>query len=293
EGFTVDYALGNNSYCETCASLAFAKWNHRMFLLTGDGRYLDTMEKSMHNNVLSGLSLSGDRFFYPNKLESSGDTRPDWYTCACCPPHLANYVMSIGGYAYAHNDQALYVNLYMNGNAQIPLASNTVNLSVDTNYPWDGDIEITVTPTQAGSFPIYLRIPGWARNTPMPGNLYGYVNDSNEQVTIQVNGSPVEYDIVKGFAKMERVWNSGDTIVIVLPMPVRKVVAHPYVTADVGLVAIQRGPIVYCAEGIDNGGSVYDLIVNDELEFSATYEPGTLNGVVVLRSTSPTIELVP
>jgi len=293
EGFAAEYHLPNDSYCETCASLAFAKWNHRMFLLTGDGKYLDMMEKSMHNNALSGISLSGDRFFYPNRLESSGATRPVWYGCACCPPHLAKYVMSIGGYAYAHNDQALYVSLYMNGTAQIQLTSNTVNLSVDTNYPWDGDVEITVTPTQAENFPIYLRIPGWARNIPMPGNLYGYINDSNESVMIEVNGSAVEYDIVKGFAKIERVWNIGDTIDIVLPMPVRKVVAHPYVTADVGLVAVQRGPIVYCAEAIDNGGSVYDLIVNDELEFSATYEPGTLNGVAVLRSTDPEITLVP
>ncbi len=293
EGFTVDYDLGNNSYCETCASLAFAKWNHRMFLLTGDGKYLDMMEKSMHNNILSGLSLSGDHFFYPNKLESSGDTRPDWYTCACCPPHLAKYIMSIGGYAYAHNDQAVYVNLYMNGTAQIQLASNTVNLSVDTNYPWDGDVEVTVNPAQSENFPVYLRIPGWARNIPMPGNLYGYMNDCNESVTIEINGSPVEYDMVKGFARIDRVWSSGDTIELVFPMPVRKVIAHPYVTADVGLVAVQRGPVVYCAEGIDNGGSVFDLVVDEDVEFTATYEPGTLNGVTVLYGTETEITLVP
>lgn len=293
EGFTVDYDLGNNSYCETCASLAFAKWNHRMYLLTGDGKYLDMMEKSMHNNALSGISLSGNRFFYQNWLETDGRSRPDWYTCACCPPHLAKYIMSIGGYAYAHNDHALYVNLYMNGTGQILLGTNTVNLSVDTNYPWEGDIEITVTPSQAGSFPIYLRIPSWARNIPMPGNLYGYLDESSEQPTLEVNSSPVELDIEKGFAKIERTWTAGDTIHLVLPMPVRKVIAHPLVTADAGLVAIQRGPVVYCAEGVDNGGSVSGISIPDSLEFTATYEPATLNGVTVLRSTSPSITLVP
>jgi len=293
EGFTVDYALGNNSYCETCASIAFSDWNHRMFLLTGDGRYLDMMERSMLNNILSGLSLSGDRFFYPNRLESGGTTRPDWYECACCPPNLAQYIMSIGEKAYAHNDEGIYVNTYIEGDAQIPLAVNTVNVSVDTNYPWDGDIEITVTPAQAASFPIYLRIPGWARNVPMPGNLYGYLDESTEQVTLEVNGSPVDINIEKGFAKIERLWTAGDTIHLVLPMPVRKVIAHPLVTADVGLVVIQRGPVVYCAEGVDNGGSVSGISVPDSLEFTATYEPGTLNGVTVLRSTSPSITLVP
>lgn len=293
EGFTVDYDLGNNSYCETCASIAFSNWNHRMFLLTGDGKYLDMMERSALNNILSGVSLSGDHFFYPNALESSGASRPDWYGCACCPPNLARYIMSIGEKAYAHNDGELYVNLYIEGSSQIPLAENTVNLSVDTNYPWDGDIQITVNPAQSATFPIYLRIPCWARNIPMPGNLYDYVNDSNEQVTLEVNGSPVELNIEKGFAKVERNWSSGDTIHLVLPMPVRKVVAHPNVTADAGLVVIERGPVVYCAEGIDNGGSVYDIIIDDGVEFSATYEQEILRGVVVLRSAEPNVTLVP
>jgi len=293
EGFTVDYDLGNNSYCETCASIAFSNWNHRVFLLTGDGKYLDMMERSMLNNILSGLSLSGDHFFYDNRLESNGSTRPDWYGCACCPPNIARYIMSIGEKAYAHNDEAIYVNTYIEGDTQISLAANTVNLSVDTNYPWDGDIRITVDPNQTGSFPIYLRIPGWARNMPVPGNLYDYISDSTEQVTLEVNGSPVELDIEKGFAKIERTWNTGDTIHLVLPMPVRKVIAHPLVQADIGRVTIERGPVVYCAEGVDNGGSVSGISIPDALQFTAAYEPATLNGVVVLRSTGPNITLVP
>ncbi len=293
EGFTVDYALGNNSYCETCASIAFANWNHRMFLVTGDGKYLDMMERSIYNNILSGISLSGNRFFYPNALESGGATRPDWYACACCPPNEGRFIMSIGEKSCAHNDDAIYMTMYIEGNAQVQMTSNTVNFAVDTNYPWDGDITITVNPQQSASLPIYLRIPGWARNMPVPGNLYDYISDSPEQVTLQVNSSPVQLDIVKGFAKIERTWNAGDTIHLVLPMPVRKVIAHPLVTADTGKVVIERGPVVYCAEGIDNGGSVSGITIPDSLAFTATYEPSTLRGVVVLRSTSPSVTMVP
>lgn len=295
EGFGEDYELPNKTaYCETCASIANAMWNHRMFLLHADAGYIDVLERVLYNGVLSGVSLYGDRFFYSNPLESDGkNQRSEWFRVACCPSNIARFLPSVPGYIYAHKNNAIYINLFIQSNATLNVKTNAVKIIQQTNYPWDGNIQITVKPAQPDKFPIYLRIPGWTRNRPTPGNLYNYLNESTEQVTLKVNDSPVEINVEKGFAKIERFWNSGDKIELNLPMPIRKVIAHPNVTADAGLVVIERGPVVYCAEGIDNGGSVYDIIIDDSLEFSATYEPGTLRGVVVLRSTEPDITLVP
>jgi len=278
EGFTVNYDLGNNSYCETCASIAFAIWNHRMFLLTGDGKYLDMMERSMLNNILSGISITGDHFFYPNALKSSGATRPVWYGCACCPPNEARFIMSIGGRAYAYKGNDVYVNTYMNGTAQVPTPGNNVNLLVDTNYPWDGDINITVNPQHSGNFAMYLRIPGWAQGRPMPGDLYEYVDSTPAPVTLTVNGSPVDIKIEKGFARINRTWQTGDTIELNLPMLIRRSITHPLVAADEGLVTLERGPVVYCAEWPDfNSGQFEHIVVNDDANLVGQYRTNLLN----------------
>lgn len=278
EGFTVDYDLGNNSYCETCASIAFAIWNHRMFLLTGDGKYLDMMERSMLNNVLSGISITGDRFFYPNALATGGATRPDWYECACCPPNEARFIMSIGGRSYAYKGNDVYVNLYINGTADVPTPGNNINLIVDTNYPWDGDVNITVNPQHSGNFAMYLRIPCWAQGRPMPGDLYKYIDSTPAEIQLKVNDVPIEAKIEKGFVRINRTWQAGDTIELNLPMLVRRSVAHPQVIADTGLVALERGPIVYCAEFADfNSGKVSHLVVGDDCNLTSQYRTNLLN----------------
>jgi uncharacterized protein len=278
EGFGANYDLPNTSYCETCASIAFAVWNHKMFLLTGDGKYLDMMERSMLNNILSGISITGNRFFYPNALASNGATRPDWYDCACCPPNEARFIMSIGGRAYAYRGSDVYISTYMNGTAQVPTPGNNINLIVDTNYPWDGDINITVNPQHSGNFVMYLRIPEWAQGKPMPGDLYKYVDATPSQVQLKVNSVPVEVKIEKGFVHIDRNWQAGDTIELELLMPVRRTVAHPQVAADVGLVTLERGPIVYCAEFPDvNNGNVKHIVIQDDANLSPQYRNNLLN----------------
>ena len=278
EGFGANYELPNTSYCETCASIAFAIWNHRMFLLTGDGKYLDMMERSMLNNVLSGVSIPGDLFFYPNALATNGAARETWPGCACCPPNEARFIMSIGGRAYAYKGSDVYINTYMNGSAQVPTPGNNINLVVDTNYPWNGDIHITVNPQHSGTFALYLRIPEWAQGKPMPGDLYEYVDSTPAQVQLKVNGVSTAVKIEKGFTRINRNWQSSDTIELILPMLVRRSVTHPLVTADIGLVALERGPIVYCAEFPDvNSGNVKHLVITDSAALSPQYRTNLLN----------------
>jgi DUF1680 family protein/regulation of enolase protein 1 (concanavalin A-like superfamily) len=278
EGFTVNYDLGNDSYCETCASIAFAIWNHRMFLLTGDGKYLDMMERSMLNNILSGISITGDRFFYPNRLATNGETRPDWYDCACCPPNEARFIMSIGGRAYAYKGNDVYVTVYINGTAQVPTPGNNISLIVDTNYPWDGDVNITVNPQHSGDFAMCLRVPEWARGKPMPGDLYEYVDSTPAEVQLKVNSVPIEVKIEKGFVRINRNWQAGDTIELNLPMPVRRSITHPSVTADIGLVTLERGPVVYCAEFPDvNSGNVKHVVITDDSNLAPQYRTNLLN----------------
>lgn len=287
EGFTVDYDLGNNSYCETCASIAFANWNYRMFLLTGDGRYVDMMERSMLNNVLSGISLQGNTFFYPNALNTSGATRPDWYDCACCPPNEARFIMSIGEKAYAIKGNNIYVSCYMNGTAAINTPGNTVNLVVDTNYPWFGNVSIIVNPQHSGEFAVYLRIPGWAQGRTSAGNLYKYLDQPFNPPELQVNGIPLDVVVEKGFTCIKRTWQAGDVIELSLPMPVRRTVTHPSVAADAGLVELERGPIVYCAEFADaNGGKINHLVIQDDANLTSQFKTNLLNSPTIITEGS-------
>jgi len=285
ESFGEDYELPNKTaYCETCAAIANAMWNHRMFLLGGEAKYIDVLERVIYNGFLSGISLSGDEFFYPNPLASDGKyQRSPWFGCACCPTNIVRFMPSLPGYAYAQQGDVLYVNLFIGGSATVKMADNTVRLEQETRYPWDGDVEITVEPKRSGEFTICVRIPGWARNEPVPSDLYRFLNESSEKVTLKVNGESVDLNIDKGFASISRRWEKGDIIELALPMPIRRVVSHPNVKDNTGRTAIQRGPVVYCLEGVDNPQGVAKLVLPPEAQLHTEYRGDLLGGIVTLK----------
>ncbi len=296
EGFSGDYQLGNNCYAETCSGLAFARWNHRLHLMTGEAWYLDIVERTLYNNVLSALSHDGRTHYYTNPLSHNGHRRWEWpgHDTACCPPSLARALATIGGYFYTYRDNQVQVNWYAPSEATIPLAGDSVTLIQETAYPWDGDIKISVDPERAATFALRLRVPGWAENRSIPGNLYRYLDESTEPVTVSVNGTPVDVEIEKGYINLERRWESGDTIELALPMPVRRVVSHPNVSANEGLVAVERGPIVYSVESADHDFPVADLKLADTARLTATYDESFFNGAVTISSsTDPELKLIP
>jgi len=284
EGFSEPYELPNlTAYCETCASIANILWNHRMFLMHDDAKYIDVLERTLYNATLSGISMKGDRFFYPNPLESTeGHARSPWFGCACCPSNIARFIPSVPGLAYAHKDDDLYVNLFIGGQATIETETNTVKLIQQTKYPWDGKTTIRVEPQASGTFAVCVRVPGWARNEAVPSDLYTFDQPVRQAATLKINGKRVSPTIERGFARLERQWEKGDTIELDLPMPVRRIIASDKVEADRGKVAFQRGPLVYCLEGLDNDGQVLNMVIADNAKFKTKHRSDLLNGVTVI-----------
>jgi DUF1680 family protein len=268
EGFTIPYDLPNDSaYAETCASVGMALWNQRMALLHGDAKYADIVEREMYNGLLSGVSLSGDKFFYVNPLASVGKHhRQSWFDCACCPPNVLRWIPTVGGNAYGTaSDGAIYVNQYNSGSATV----GDVKISQETKYPWDGRVKLTMDPgASARESALRLRVPGWC-----------------DGATVTLNGKPIpDLRIDKGYARIDRMWQAGDAIELNLPMPIRRVYADPHVKADVGRVALMRGPIVYCLEGADNpNGHVRNLVLPKDAQLRAESRPDLLGGVTVIR----------
>jgi DUF1680 family protein len=285
ESFGDDYELPNKTaYCETCAAIANAMWNHRMFLLHGDAKYIDVLERVIYNGFLSGISLSGDKFFYPNPLASDGDyERSPWFGCACCPTNIVRFMPSLPGYAYAQHGDVLYVNLFIGGSATIKMAGNTVRLEQQTRYPWDERVKITVEPKRSREFTICVRIPGWARNEPVPSDLYHFLDENPKKANLKVKGESVDLNINKGFASIRRRWKKGDTIELNLPMPIRRVVSHKNLKDNAGLTAVQRGPIVYCFEGVDNPKGLAKLILPANAKLKVEYDGDLLGGIVTIK----------
>ncbi len=287
EGFAGPYDLPNiSAYCETCASIGDIFANHRLFLLHGEAKYIDILEKTLYNSMLSGVSLSSDRFFYPNPLESYGQqSRSPWFGCACCPSNVARFIPAIPGYIYAVRDKDLYVNLFISNEADIKIGKNRVHISEKSGFPWNGKVEISVDPEKTATFKVLIRIPGWAVNEAIPGNLYRFIGRVNETYSITVDGKAMKYNISNGYAAIPGRWKKGDKIEIEFLMPVRKVAADDRVKDDNGKIAVQRGPVIYCAEWPDNeNGNVLDLLVDTSARFTTEYLPSLLEGTQVVRT---------
>jgi len=288
EGFADPYVLPNmTAYCETCASIGDIFTNHRLFLLHGETKYIDILEKTLYNSMLSGVSLSADRFFYPNPLESSGQhERSAWFGCACCPSNIARFVPAIPGYIYAVTDEDLYVNLFISNDADITLGNNKVKIFQEANFPWNGKVVLSVFPDTEKRFSLKIRIPGWAVNQAIPGDLYRFDNNIEATYTILLNGEKIKTEFENGYAEIERKWIKGDRIDIDFPMPVRKVLADERIAADKGKMAFQRGPVIYCAEWPDNNtGNVRNLIIEKETPVTTEFIPTLLDGTQVIKTT--------
>jgi hypothetical protein len=294
EAFGKPYELPNmTAYSETCASVGMDYWNHRLFLLHGDSKYIDVMERTLYNGLVSGVSLDGKTFFYANPLESDGKhARSEWFGVACCPGNITRFLASVPGYIYAKRRDALYVNLFAGGTADIELPGGKLTIVQQTRYPWDGQVRMIVTPERTRTFPIHVRIPGWAREQPVPSDLYRFVGEKAAAAGILVNGQRIGLTLNKGYVVINRSWRAGDLIELNLPMPVRRVVAHAEVVADRDRVALQRGPIVFAAEWPDNpGGNVRNIVLPDGHPLTSEFRADLLRGVQVVSGRATRLSL--
>ena len=291
EAFGENYELPNMSaYCETCAAIGNVYVNYRMFLLHGESKYYDVLERTLYNGLLSGVSLEGDGFFYPNPLESIGQhQRKAWFGCACCPSNICRFIPSVPGYIYAVKDKDLYVNLFMANTMTQKIAGKSVTVSQETNYPWDGDVTLSVDKTAAKDFALKIRIPGWVQGAPVPSDLYRYDDGKTLGYSIKVNGEEVESELEKGYFTINRKWKKGDKVEIHFDMEPRMVKAHSEVAADEGRVAFERGPVVYCAEHPDNDFSVRSVLIGTNPEISVVKRPDLLYGINQLVADAQTL----
>ena len=263
-----------------------------MFLLEGDSKYYDVLERTLYNALLSGISLTADRFFYPNPLESHGEhKRSAWFGCACCPSNICRFIPSVPGYIYAHKNDSLYVNLFMNNQATIALNGEKIEIEQVTQYPWDGKITMKINPAKSGTFSILVRLPGWSRNQVFPTDLYRFKKMGTGKVTIRLNGKNASYSVANGYAVISKTWKQGDLLEVNLPMEVRELTANPAIADDLGKVALQRGPLVYCTEWADNkDAGVLNLLLNKESKYTTKHLPDLLNGITILQTIGKRVE---
>jgi len=292
ERFGGNYELPNaTAYNETCAAIGSVFWNERMFLLHGDSKYIDVLEKTLYNGLISGVGLDGKSFFYTNAMQISSFNQPDlehersgWFTCSCCPTNVVRLLPSIPGYIYAQNGSDVYVNLFISGAGNLMVNNKALKITQQNNYPWDGGLAFTIDPASAIEMNLDIRIPGWAQDKAIPSDLYSYENPSAQKIEIKVNGKPVDYLMKNGYAVISRRWKKNDKVALTLPMDVRRVAANTALSDDNGKVVLQRGPIIYCAEWKDNDGRATNIIVPKDAVFTETFEPTLLNGVTVLKA---------
>lgn len=306
ERFGSNYELPNESaYNETCAAIANVYWNYRMFLLHGDAKYIDVLEKSLYNGLISGVGLDGKSFFYTNAMQvkqlgdgsgsngfTSGEVeaaRSGWFVCSCCPTNMVRLLPAVPGYMYAQKDDNLYINLFINGIADLTMKNVAVQVVQQNNYPWDGALAFTINPKKTTAFNVLVRIPGWAQNTVVPSDLYRFENTSSVKPVIKVNGRPVEYNMQNGYAVIAGTWKKNDVINVELPMDVKRITANKNLKDDIGKVALQRGPLVYCAEWPDNSGKTSNIIMPVNTQFTPEFKPDLLNGIMVLKAEVPVV----
>ncbi len=274
EGFSKDYDLPNeDAYCETCASVGMVIWNQRMCQLTGESKYIDVLERSLYNGALDGLSLDGGLFFYDNVLASNGQhKRREWFGTACCPANIARLVTSLGNYIYGKSSDGIWVNLFVGSNTLIKMGATDVVVKMETNYPWEGKVKLSIDPVKKVKHKLYIRIPGWVKNEAVPGGLYRMVTENNDPVDpeLMINGKAVEYKTENGYAVIEREWMGGDAVEYCIPMAIQKITAGSEVKAGTDRIAIQRGPLVYCVEGADNKEGIWNLVMPPNTSFTTT-----------------------
>ena len=298
EMYGADYDLPNEAYNETCAAIALMMWNHRMFLLTGEARYMDVLERTAFNGFLSGVSLSGDRFFYTNPLSYNGVARNNngragrapWFDCACCPTNVIRTLADFTGYFYAVRDAALYVNFYAQSEGTAIVAGTAVKLTQTTDYPWSGAVRLEVAPAKPATFTLRVRIPGWVQGRPVPTDLYRYDDATAAGWSVRVGGALVNGTPEQGYLAITREWRAADTVELNLPMPVRAVRSNSLVSALQGRVAFERGPMVYCVEAKDRKGPPSTWVAPSIGEISSEARPDLLGGVTMLTSREPKLE---
>jgi len=287
EGFDDPYVLPNRkAYCETCASVGNVFVNHRLFLLHGEAKYYDVLERTLYNSLLSGVSLSGDHFFYPNPLESAGEhERSEWFGCACCPSNISRFIPAFPGYIYATKADELFINLFVDDSAEFLLNGSSLPVKQSTNYPWDGKVEISLFPSESEKFKVKLRNPGWANQVAIPGDLYRFMENEPAGSTVLINGQPADYQKSDGYIVLNRKWKAGDIITYELPMEIQRIVADKRVKADIDLFAVQRGPLVFCAEWPDSeDGRILDLRFDKDPPFTTRFEPDLLDGTQIIKT---------
>ena len=286
EAFGKNFELPNMSaYCETCAAIGNVYLNYRLFLLHGESKYYDVLERTLYNGLISGVSLEGDGFFYPNPLESIGQhQRQAWFGCACCPSNVCRFIPSVPGYIYAVHEKDLYVNLFMSNKSEIAVENSKVALTQTTNYPWSGDVELKVDPKKKQKFNLKIRIPGWVQGDVVPGDLYSYTDKKKLSYTVKVNGEKVDAELEKGYFTVSRSWKKGDKVSVHFDMEVRTVKASHNVEADRGKVSVERGPVVYCAEWPDNDFSVLSPVLPKKPVFKVIDKPDMLYGIKMIQT---------
>ena len=292
EAFGENYELPNlESYNETCAAIANVYWNYRMFLLHGNSKYIDVLERNLYNGVIAGVALDGENFFYPNPLSCDMHyhfnrghlDRQPWFDCSCCPTNLCRFMPSVSGYIYAKKDNNLYVNLFVQSSTKVSISGTQVEIKQVTEYPWNGKVNILVSPDKKANLTVRVRIPGWSVNKPLPGDLYAYSDTVNEKPELYINDENLEYSVETGYAVITRDWEAGDKIGLTLPMFVRTVKANELVEADKGKIALERGPIVYCVEEHENP-EIENITVSENTKFYNSFESDLLAGVEVLKA---------
>ena len=288
EAFGADYELPNlTAYNETCAAIAQVYLNHRMFLLHGDAKYIDCLERTLYNGLISGMSVDGGKFFYPNPLASDGKykfnadgttTRQPWFGCACCPSNLSRFIPSLPGYFYAVRGRDLYVNLFAGNTATMQVDGHDVVIEQQTEYPWNGDIALRINKNKAGNFRLMLRIPGWVRGQVVPSDLYAFADGRQLAYTVSVNGQEVKGELQNGYFVIERKWKKGDAVRLHFDMAPRMVTANNRVADDRGKVSVERGPLVYCAEWPDNTGfNLHHALLKENPDFTVVEHFGIRN----------------
>ncbi|MCD8288768.1 MAG: glycoside hydrolase family 127 protein [Prevotella sp.] len=291
EAFGANYELPNlSAYCETCASIGNVFVNHRLFLLHGEAKYYDVAERTLYNALIAGMSLDGGSFFYPNPLASNGGyERQAWFGCACCPSNLCRFIPSLPGYVYAVKEKDVYVNLFMPNSATLDVAGKAVAIGQTTNYPYDGDITLSINKNTAGRFTLKIRIPGWVKGEVVPSDLYSYADGKQLAYSVTVNGEEAGSLGSDGYLSIERKWKKGDRIDVHLDMEPREVKANENVEADRGRIAVERGPLVYCAEWLDNDFDISGIILNRTPQFAVVDRPDLLYGTKQITTPAQTL----